>query len=402
MFAVLDRLIPRGIRPLWAAANVSLIGDSLHDIAILWLIYDLTGSSTATGLLGVARYLPSILLGIFAGAWVDRVPRKSVLLWCDALRVILVLAIAALTFTHTVTGTNLYCIAFAIAICTVFFNPARDAIVPQLVPPSQLMRATSVLQSSLGVAYFVGPLLAALFLPVVGLAGLFTADAATYLLSFLLILLVRPQSTQQITVSATPWQMITEGLRYARKSAFILPLLWVTAVDNLFIMGLAIVGAPVYVREHLKLGADSYALLQSCFALGIIAGSLILHRFGSRLPRGRTLLWALVYDGLTFIPFYFTTTLWSTGLWWFLHSIGIPFILIPRTSIVQTEVPHELQGRVFSLVHLTVVGLTAISSALAGILLEFRSPAEVYLGMGSAAAIVGMIGFAFRGLRDLK
>lgn len=254
MFAVLDRLIPRGIRPLWAAANVSLIGDSLHDIAILWLIYDLTGSSTATGLLGVARYLPSILLGIFAGAWVDRVPRKSVLLWCDALRVILVLAIAALTFTHTVTGTNLYCIAFAIAICTVFFNPARDAIVPQLVPPSQLMRATSVLQSSLGVAYFVGPLLAALFLPVVGLAGLFTADAATYLLSFLLILLVRPQSTQQITVSATPWQMITEGLRYARKSAFILPLLWVTAVDNLFIMGLAIVGAPVYVREHLKTG----------------------------------------------------------------------------------------------------------------------------------------------------
>lgn len=332
----------------------------------------------------------------------DRVSRKSVMLWSDAIRAVLVGSIAALTFAHLVSGTNLYLLAFAISLCTVFFNPARDAILPQLVPKAQLMQATSVLQSGLGFAYFLGPLLAALILPIVGLAGLFTADAATYLLSFLLILLVRQNTVQREVDIATPLQMVAEGLRFARRSSFIFPLLWVTAVDNLFIMGLAIVGAPIYVRIHLGLGADAYAILQSCFALGIIVGSLFMHRFGNMLPRGKTLLWALVYDGVTFIPFYFTHTLWSTGVWWFLHSIGIPFILIPRTSIVQTEVPHELQGRVFSLVHLTVVGLTAISSGLAGVLLEVFTPGQVYIGMGSAAAIVGTIAFAFRGLRDLR
>ncbi|MCB9358006.1 MAG: MFS transporter [Calditrichaeota bacterium] len=399
MFSI-DAYVPRQIRPLWASASISLIGDSLHDIAILWLIYDLTGSSTATGLLGVARYLPSVVLGIFAGAWVDRVSRKSVMLWADALRAVLVGIIAALVAAQNITPLSLYFLAFAIAICTVFFNPARDAIVPQIVPPEQLMRATSVLQSSLGLAYFVGPLAAAFFLPLIGLPGLFAADSATYLLSFALILLIRPVQFSGTKQTSTSKQMAREGLQHVRRSPLIHGLLWVTAVDNLFIMGLAIVGAPIYVRVHLGLGADAYAVLQACFALGILTGSLLMIRFGSRLPRGKTLLWALVFDGVTFVPFYFTTELWTTAIGWFIHSIGIPFILTPRTSLVQSEVPQEFQGRVFSLVQLTVVGLTAVSSGMAGVLLELLSPAQLYLIMGTAAGVVGALGFLNRELRE--
>ncbi len=193
--------------------------------------------------------------------------------------------------------------------------------------------------------------------------------------------------------------MVREGLSFARRTPLIYGLLWVTAVDNLFIMGLAIVGGPIYVRLHLGLGADAYAILQSCFALGILTGSLLMHRYGKKLPRGKTLLWALVFDGLSFIPFYFTTTLWTTALGWFVHSIGIPFILIPRTSLVQSDVPQQLQGRVFSLVQLTVVGLTAVSSGLAGIALERISPAQLYLVMGLSAGVVGALGFLNRDLR---
>ncbi len=398
----LDRLIPKGIRPLWAAANVSLIGDSLHDVALLWLVYDLTRSSTATGLLGIARYLPSILLGIFAGAWVDRVSRKSILLWCDALRVLLVGILAALTATQQVDSASLYLLAFAIAICTVFFAPARDALVPQLVEKAELTRATSMLQSSLGIAYFVGPLLAAACLPLIGLAGLFGLDALTYAASFMFLLALRPQKRSTEHHADSAWQMVRDGLSYARRTPLIHGLLWVTAIDNLFIMGLAIVGAPIYVRLHLGLGAESYALLQSCFALGIIVGSLLMHRYGHRLPRGKTLLWALVFDGFSFVPFYFTDTLWTTAVGWFIHSIGIPFILIPRTSLVQSEVPQHMQGRIFSLVQLTVVGLSAISAGFAGIALEKISPPQLYLVMGLSAGIVGALGFLNKDLRGLK
>lgn len=399
--SILDRIIPKGIRPLWAAANVSLIGDSLHDVALLWLIYDLTGSSTATGLLGIARYLPSILLGVFAGAWVDRVSRKSILLWCDALRVLLVGILAALTASQSIDSVSLYLLAFAISVCTVFFAPARDALVPQLVSIGELSRATSILQSSLGIAYFIGPLLAAACLPLIGLAGLFGLDALTYALSFVFLLALKPHIIETQTQLDSPLQMVKDGLLYARKTPLIHGLLWVTAVDNLFIMGLAIVGAPIYVRVHLGLGAEAYAILQSCFALGIIVGSLLIHRYGHRLPRGKTLLWALVFDGFSFVPFYFTDALWTTAIGWFVHSIGIPFILIPRTSLVQSEVPQQMQGRVFSLVQLTVVGLTAVSSGLAGVALESVSPPQLYLIMGLLAGTVGALGFANKELRNL-
>lgn len=396
------RWVPKGVLPLWAAANVSLVGDSLHDIAILWLIYDLTGSSTATGLLGVARYLPSILLAVVAGAWVDRVDRKKVLLWCDFLRMGLVLVLAALAATQAVTGGSLYLLAFAIAICTVFFGPARDAIVPQLVRNDELTRATSVLQSSYGMAYFVGPLIAAACLPLIGLPGLFAVDAVSYGASFAFLLALRPRPAPGPPTTVSAWQMVRDGLNYAKRTQLIRGLLWVTAVDNFFMMGLAIVAAPIYVREHLKLGADAYALLQACFALGILTGSVLTHRYGHRLPRGKTLLWAIVFDGFTFVPFYFTTELWTTAIGWYVHSIGIPFILVPRTSLIQSEVPAELQGRVFSLVQLTVVGLTAASSGLAGVALESISPGSLYLTMGLAAGCVGALGFLNRELRELR
>ncbi|MBK6766048.1 MAG: MFS transporter [bacterium] len=396
------RWIPKGIVPLWAAANVSLIGDSLHDVAILWLIYDLTGSPTATGLLGVARYLPSILLAVVAGAWVDRVDRKKILLWCDFLRMGLVAALAALTSTQQVTGSNLYFLAFAIAVCTVFFGPARDAIVPQIVSTSELTRATSVLQSSYGLAYFVGPLIAAACLPYIGLPGLFALDAASYAASFAFLLALRPKSLVPPQAHPSAPQMVRQGIAYASQTPLIRGLLWVTAVDNFFMMGLAIVGAPIYVREHLHLGAEAYALLQACFALGLLTGSVLTHRYANRLPRGRTLLWAIVFDGLTFVPFYFTTELWTTALGWYIHSIGIPFILVPRTSLVQSEVPAELQGRVFSLVQLTVVGLTAISAGVAGVALEYIAPGRFYLVMGLAAGCVGALGFLNRELRELR
>lgn len=397
-----ERIVPRGIRPLWVAANVSLIGDSLHDVAVLWLIYDLTESSTATGLLGIARYLPSILLGVFAGAWADRIPRKTVMLWCDAVRVVLVALLATLVATGTATSWSLYILAFAISICTVFFAPARDAVVPQLVSPADLNRATSMMQSSLGVAYFIGPLLAAACLPIIGLAGLFGVDALTYVVSFLFLLCLKPKVVNALASVDSPWQMVREGLAFARSSPLIHGLLWVTAVDNLFIMGLAIVGTPIYVRQHLGLGAAAYAVLQSSFALGIIVGSVLMHRFGNRLPRGKTLLWALVFDGVTFAPFYFIDSLFSAAALWFVHSIGIPFILIPRTSLVQSEVPVHMQGRVFSLVQLTVVGLSAISSGWVGVALEKMTSPQLYLVTGLAAGTVGALGFLNKELRSLK
>jgi MFS transporter, DHA3 family, macrolide efflux protein len=394
------KLIPSGLWPLWTAGFVSTIGDSMHQVALMWLVYELTGSSTVTGLVGMSQYLPAVLVGLFAGAFVDRMNRKYVMIAADAARIVLVALIPILYLSGLMTGLILGLIAFSIAIFTTAFSPARDAITPQIVQPSELTQAGSVLQASYGFAYFIGPVLAAAFLPWIKLTGLFFADSASYLLSLGCLIWIKPRPISQPQEQSSSWKLLKEGLNYAKTNGLIRGLLLVTAVDNLFIMGPALVGAPLYVRHHLHLGAGAYAAVEGAFALGMITGSFLFHRIGSRLPRGKTLLCALMFDGITFAPFYFTTTLFPTLIVWFVHSIGIPFILVPRTTLIQTQVPQQLQGRVFSMINLTVVGLSSFSCALTGLLAETMPIGILYVVIGISATIVGAVGWLFRDLRE--
>lgn len=368
----------------------------------MWLIYELTGSATATGLVGMSQYLPAVLLGPLAGALVDKLDRKRVMIVADAMRALLVALIPILYLMGTMTGIRLGLTAFSIALFTTLFVPARDAIVPQLVPTTELTHAGSVLQASYGFAYFVGPMLAAAILPLVRIPGLFFADAITYAASLLFLLKLRPRPQIRETQVISPWQLLKDGLRYAHRRGLIRGLLLLTGVDNLLIMGPALVGAPLYVRLHLGLGAGAYAATEGAFAAGMIVGSFLVHRFGARLPRGKTLLWAIMWDGISFVPFMFADTLSVTLALWFVHSIGIPFILVPRTTLIQTEVPSELQGRMFSLVHLTVVGLSAISCALTGIAAEYIPPHILFGVIGVGATVVGAAGWLVKDLREIR
>ena len=393
--------VPSGLWPLWAAGLISTAGDSLHQIAIMWLVYELTGSKVATGLIGMAQYLPAVLFGLFAGALVDRWRRKRVMILADAVRAALVALIPALYLMGHMTGLLLGILAFSIALFTTLFYPARESIIPQIVEKNELTRASSVLQGSYGFAYFVGPVLAAAILPWARLSGLFFADAVTYIVSLLFLLQLRPRTSIATSTSTLPpVRAVADGLKYAKSHGLIRGLLMITAVDNLFIMGPALVGAPLYVRLHLGLGAGAYAMTEGAFALGMVVGSLLAHRFASRVPRGRILLAAIIFDGITFVPFYFMHSLEPTLILWFVHSIGIPFILVPRTTLVQTEVPEHFQGRIFSLVNLTVVGLTAISCSLTGFIAEILPLNTLFAVIGIGATLVGASGWFIRDLRQ--
>lgn len=400
---------PPGLLPLWLAGFISTCGDEISWIAFLWLLYDLTGSKLATGLIWSLQFLPVILFGLFAGVLVDRLNRRRVMMVADLARAFLVAIIPLLLVSGHLKGLHLGIIAFAISGFTTAFMPARDAFVPELVEKENLTQANALIQGSHNLAFLVGAGLAAAALPLVKLPGLFYMDALSYLASFVFIWRIRKshearEAAKAVTSEAElpPFHSMREGLAFAIRDGRIRALLLLTAVNNLFIMGPAIVGFPIYVRDHLGRGPEGLASMDGAFAAGMIVGSIFLHRWGRRLPKGRVILSAIIFDGLSFIPLMWTSELWTSMVVIFIHALGVPLIIVPRTTLIQEIVAPRMQGRIFSMINLAVFGLTALSAALTGIALEWIPIGQLYAIIGVLAALVGLAGWTLRDLRRAK
>ncbi|MFQ6609066.1 MAG: MFS transporter, partial [Fidelibacterota bacterium] len=200
----------------------------------------------------------------------------------------------------------------------------------------------------------------------------------------------------------THFFQLKEGLRFVRKQRALMGLLVLTAVNNLFIMGPAIVGTPIFVREVLKRDFSAYAIVEAHMAAGMLIGSLLLWRIGREMNRSRVLFWGMVMDGLTYSLLFYIGTYPATKFLLFIHGIGIPMITVSRTTIIQSVVPDRLRSRVFSMVSMAVIGFTALSSGLVGPLAEFIPISTIFLVIGLGAALCGVIGLNSRGMMKIE
>jgi DHA3 family macrolide efflux protein-like MFS transporter len=397
---------PRAPAPvlfLWGAQFCSQFGDSVFQIAFIWLILDLTGSKAATGGAATLSYLPSLLLGVVAGLAVDRLNRRRVMLSSDAIRATLLLAAAAFIFTGTLTAVGLTAIAFFVAAAAVFFYPARDSLLPELVSPDRLAGANAWVQLSQHAAFFIGPLVGGAFIQQFGVRSIFPLGAALFAGSLALLLGMGKVGRAHRVEGPRLGVMedLKQGLRAIGRDRALVLLLALTGLDNLFIMGPAIVGNAVIVRETLGGSAADYALVEAAYGVAMIVGSLALARWGSALRPARVLLWGIVLDGLTYIPLYGCRSLAYLLFFSFVHALVIPIITVPRATLLQQLVPSRLLGRVFALVNVLVVGMTAVSSGLTGLVLERVTAPQLFGGIGILAALTGALGWSSRRLRRL-
>jgi hypothetical protein len=179
-------------------------------------------------------------------------------------------------------------------------------------------------------------------------------------------------------------------------------ILTLTALDNLIVMGLAQVGTPLLVKETLGLGAEAYARAQTAFFLGLTTASAGFWLVGRNLPRGPLILLGIVLDGLTLVPLAFCRTLFQVQLALFVHAMALPLIIIPRTVLIQHSVPGPLHGRTFALLNVTVFGMTAISSAVVGVLADRVAPQSLFLILGLIGVLPGLAGLASPAVRGTR
>lgn len=388
---------------LWIGHVISHAGDAIYQLALPWLILELTGSKTTTSLVALSAYLPAVLFSLFAGVVADRFSRRGVMILSDVIRLAGVAFLVVFLLSGGTSPVVVGCIAFVVATFATLFYPARDALIPDLVPPDALASANAFISTSGQFAHLAGPLLAGLLVALVGLIHLFTIDALSFGASLLCLLFIRGdiQRKEPDIVTKSHLLNLIEGLHFVWKHRSLGLLLLLTALNNLFIMGPAIIGMPVFVREVLRLDFGAFAIIEAFMAGGMLIGSFLVWRFGAAHNPGLILFSGMILDGLTYSLLFIANTYFQTQMLLLVHGIGIPMITIARTTLIQTVVPDHIRGRVFSMVHLSVIGLTALSAALVGPLAEIIPIQTIFLSIGIGAAGCGVFGLTHRGMMQL-
>jgi hypothetical protein len=323
----------------------------------------------------------------------------------DGARAVVVLLIPVLYAYGRLGAGLLGVITFAIASFNVLFNPARDALLGRLVRRDQLLAANSMVQTSWQYAFLLGPVGAAVLLAFAGPIHLFTANAVTFLLSYLFISRIRvlPEDVAFARPREGPRAIgadLREGFAYVTRDRRILVLLLITAADNLFLLGPATIGIPIFVRDVVRGDATTYAIVKAAIAVGMVLGTLALNRWGRGVGYGRVVLWGIVLDGLTFLPLLWVTSAAGLFVTLLVHALAIPLIVVARPTLVHSVVPAPLQGRIFSMVTVAVYGFGSLSVALTGIAADLVPINVVYAAIAILAAGTGVAGWLVKEFRE--
>jgi MFS family permease len=361
----------------WLAGTVSLFGDRLHQIALGVMVLGLTGSALQTGLVFLAATLPNLILGPVAGTFVDRWDQKHVMIASDLLRAGLVLL---LPFIAEQNIALVYPLVFGITTISLFFRPAKAAIVPRIVDREDLMPANGALWTGETIADIAGYPLAGVFVAFLGsnLALAFWVDSMTYIVSAILLVgLVVPPVVREIGprvggAMAAFVGELRDGWRFLRGDAVLYQNTLVSVLAQLSI-GATLALTVVYAQRSLEGDVipypESYAVIEAAIGLGNLVGGFVVGAIGARLRKGWLVITGFALMGLATIAMGLTSNEVLAVAAAVVIGIFNLVYVIPSQTLFAERTPLGLMGRVVamrsSIVMGALTGAMAVSSGLA-------------------------------------
>jgi MFS family permease len=369
-------------RRLWSARTVSHVGDGVAVLALVLFVQQTRGTGVAVGGLLLASSLPRFL-GPLAGVVVDRVEQRSLMVACDLGQVALFAAIAWLVPPYPM----LLAMVAATAVLDTLFGPAGRSAVPALVRPEQLMRANAWMGTSLNIRVAVGPVLGGLLVTLFGVRGALVANAATFLVSALVLLGLPPLRAASREEAGGFLAVGAEGLRFAWRTPVVR-----TLVIALF-LGVAFaavddVALVFLVKDTLEGGALAFGLVGGAYGLGMLAGSLGLSWKGTVAAAGSLLVLGWVLSGLGTIFTGVAPLVAVAALGQAVAGIGNGVENVAADTLIQQAVPREMLGRVFGLVATAPFAGSTLAYAAGGFLMDLTSPRTVFLIGGIGVLVV--------------
>jgi MFS family permease len=383
----------RNFRLYIVGQGVSVIGTWMQQVAMAWLVYQLTNSPLWLGVVGFAGQIPALFLTPLGGSLIDRSHRHRLLLLTQSVSMGQALLLAILTLTGAVEAWHIIVLSVVLGMVNALDIPTRQSFLSELVGKGEdLANAIAVNSSVFNGARLVGPALAGVLLTLTSPGVCFLANSASYLAVLAALMAMRLPRRKLSAARERLLGGVREGLTYAWKSTPIRSLLMLIGLFNM--AGMAETALlPVISTAVLHGDAATLGLLSAAAGAGAFLAAVFLASRRSVAGLGKWIRSAPLVFGLGLLAFSFAGTSWASALLLMTTGFALLLMTAAANTVLQTIVDDDKRGRVVSLYTMMVTGLAPVGGLIAGLLAD-RVGAAITLRIAGAACVIASVAFA--------
>lgn len=363
----LRALRSRDFRIYFAGQTISLAGTWMQQAALLWLAYRVSNSAFMLGAIGFASQIPILIFGAVGGVWVDRLDRRRLLMWTQALAMAQSFLLAALAWFDLATPAALLLLAFSLGCLNAIDVPARQTIAAQLVEPADLQNAIALNSIVVQLGRFVGPALAGIVVTAAGEAACFLLNTPSYLAVLAALAVVRTRFSPGRP--APTLHALAEGIRYIRAHRRIRLSLLLVAATSFLAMPYTVL-MPLVARQLFGGDATTYGLLVAGVGAGSLLAALVLAGLATTNGLRAAIAPAAGVAGACLMLLGGTSTIEVAYAVLPILGFGVIIVFSGSNTLIQMQVKEEFRGRVMAIYVMAFLGIAPLGSLVAGTLAE--------------------------------
>ena len=388
--------LPVGLRALhhadfrrfFTAQLVAQTGNWMQTVAQSWLVLQLTPSPFKLGLIGSLQFAPILLFSLASGALADRVPKRRLLIGTQIALGCQALALAALVASGHVEYWHVAVLAFCSGLVNVLDQPARQALVAEIVGRADVGSAVALNSASFNAARIVGPGLGGVLIARFGVTPAFVVNGLGFAVATAILLRLHTEGLPRAGASRGVLDDMRTGLGYAFRTPEIRLTLGLLFFVSIFVFNFSVY-VPLVVRTVLHLGAEGFGLLMACLGMGAVTGALTVGALGARRPPAFVMFGTAALACGALVSLSTVRTLWPAAVLLFLTGLFGLVLVASCNTAMQMSAPDELRGRVMSLYTLVWGGVFPIGAFIVGAVSE-RWGVGMALRANGTAGLVGV------------
>lgn len=385
-FRTFTALRHRNYRLFFFGQVTSLSGTWMQWVAQGWLVYELTRSAFALGVVGFATRLPVIFLSLIAGVLADRIEKRRILIVTQVISMVLAFVLAGLTLSGRVEFWHVVVLGALAGATHSFDAPTRQSFYKELVGEKDLMNAIALNSTIFNAARLVGPAIAGILIKYIGTGGCFLINGVTYLAVIAAYLHMRLPPVTRAEDRGTHWEELKEGLSYVYNHPVVRTAVTLIAFASLFTFSYGTL-LPVFADVVLKGGSGTYAALMASVGAGALVSALTVASLGNIERKGVLASAGIILFPTVLILMSFARSVTVASVLCFFLGTVMILMTASMNTLVQTAIPDRMRGRIMSFYVLVFLGSMPFGNLMSGRIAEWLGVVSA-LRIGAVASLI--------------